>query len=281
MDENVLRLLGEELGGEVSFYEEEAPGTYYLNIQTKDGLHQEYYLVLDEAPISQEARSMGRQVENIPALVYLIDSEESGRWAVKYEILKYKVLHNLQLSKWESLHEIALYGMEMCPEYFGEFPVPGVTPWGHTLRHRLLDSGIYYIETSQCEEVLAVCYPVWITELSNGILGIAEKMPHEGKRGGYLYFQRAACIAIFELLRTRSTLVASGLIRKPQLMNAIWKYYPEYAIGYNAQEQAGLNDGFGLLLYALGIEDRELVGSIEQMISISPEVGTDFIGFWK
>lgn len=102
-----------------------------------------------------------------------------------------------------------------------------------------------------------------------------------GEVSFYLYFQQAACIAIFELLRTRSALVASGLIRKPELMNAIWKYYPEYVIAYNTQEQAGLNDGFGLLLYALGIEDRELERSPEQMITISPGVGTDFIGFWE
>lgn len=64
-------------------------------------------------------------------------------------------------------------------------------------------------------------------------------------------------------------------------MNAIWEYYPEYAMGFNAQEQAGLNDGLGLLLYALGVEDRELEGSVEYMISITPETGADFIGFWN
>ena len=190
------------------------------------------------------------------------------------------ISQNLPLPKGESLQEIALYGMEISPDYFGAYPVPSVTPWGHTLRHRLLDSGIYYIETSQCKEVLAVCHPVWVTELSNGILGVAEKMEHEGEMG-YLYFQQAACIAIFELLRTRSSLVAFGLIRNQELMNSIWKHYPEYAVAYNTQEQTGLNNGFGLLLYALGVEDRELERSPEQMITISPGVGTDFIGFWK
>ena len=31
------------------------------------------------------------------------------------------------------------------------------------------------------------------------------------------------------------------------LMNAIWKYAPMYAAAYNAQEQAGLHDGLGIL----------------------------------
>ena len=78
-------------------------------------------------------------------------------------------------------------------------------------------------------------------------------------------------------MRTRSALVSTGLIRKPELMNAIWKYHPEYAVGYNAQEQAGLNDALGLLLYTLGVEDRELNSSPDCMIAITPGVGTDFI----
>lgn len=55
----------------------------------------------------------------------------------------------------------------------------------------------------------------------------------------------------------------AGLIRKSELMNAIWKYQP------------------GLLLYALGVEDRELEGSPEYMISMTDGIGTDFTGFWK
>lgn len=52
-------------------------------------------------------------------------------------------------------------------------------------------------------------------------------------------------------------------------------------MGWNTQEQAGLNDGLGLLLYALGGEDRELEGAAEHMVTMTPDAGTDFIGFWK
>lgn len=99
---------------------------------------------------------------------------------------------------------------------------------------------------------------------------------------GYLYFSKeSACVSIWELLRSRPELTSLGLIRKAELMNAIWDCHPEYAMGYNAQEQAGLNDGPGLLLYALGVEDRELDGSPEHMISMTEGIGTDYIGFWK
>ena len=224
---------------------------------------------------------MGKRLETVPAWVYLLDSEEGPRWAVYYEILKYKTMHNHPLPEGESLQDTALYGMELCPDYFGTYPVPPQTPWGRTLRHRPLDNGIYWMETDQCAEVLAVSYPMWEGELSEGVQTIAKRLEHEGEFG-YLYFSKqAACVAIWELLRTRSELTTLGLIRRTELMNAIWEYYPEYAMGFNAQEQAGLNDGIGLLLYALGAEDRELEGATEHMIVMAPNVGSEYIGFWK
>jgi len=50
---------------------------------------------------------------------------------------------------------------------------------------------------------------------------------------------------------------------------------------FSAQEQAGLHDAAGLLLYVLGVEDRELEGSTEHMVTMDPKTGSDFIGFWK
>ena len=67
--------------------------------------------------------------------------------AYHYEILKYKTMHNHPLPEGESLQDTALYGMELCPDYFGTYPVPPQTPWGRTLRHRPLDNGIYWMET--------------------------------------------------------------------------------------------------------------------------------------
>lgn len=280
MTDELLYLLTSELG-KIQQWEEECPGVYYLAVLPDDKSVEEYYLVLENAPISQEARSMGRPLQTFPALVYLLDSEDGARAAVKYEMLKYKTAHGLPLPEGASLRDTALYGMERCPDYFGTYPVPPQTPWGYTLRHRPLDNGIYWLETDQCVNVLAVCNPVWASELSEGLLSIASKLEHEDELGCVFFQTEAACVAIWELLRTRPELVSLGLIRKAELMNAIWEHHPEYAMGWNAQEQAGLNDGLGLLLYALGVEDRELEGSVEYMIAITPEVGTDFIGFWK
>ena len=280
MDDDLLDLLTCELG-EIYRWEEECPGVYYLAVLLDAANAGEYYIVLEDAPISQEVRAMGRPLQSAPVLTYLLDSEDGAHTAVRYEVLKYLTLRGLPLPESSSLLDTALFGMERRPDYFGAYPVPFLTPWGRTLRHRPLDNGVYWIETEQCLEVLAVCYPVWDGELSEGLSELGQRLEIEGEMG-YLYFSKeAACVAVWELLRTRSELIDAGLIRKPELMNAIWKYQPGYALGYNAQEQAGLHDALGLLLYALGVEDRELEGSPEYMIAMDPEAGTDYIGFWR
>ena len=133
MNDELIDLLTHELG-KILQWEEECPGVYYIGVLPDGGTGQEYYLVLENAPISQEARTMGRRLETVLALVYLLDSEEGPRWAVYYEILKYKMLHGLPLPEGESLRNAALYGMELCPDYFGTYPVPPLTPWGYTLQ---------------------------------------------------------------------------------------------------------------------------------------------------
>ena len=70
--------------------------------------------------------------------------------------------------------------------------------------------------------------------------------------------------------------LTDGRVDLPALMNAILEYWPEYAVTFNAHEQAGLNDGAGLLLRSIGIE-VELSGSEEHMISLTPGAGTDYL----
>lgn len=279
MDQNLMESLAHDLG-EIYRWEEECPGVYYLAVIPNAETAEEYYIVLEDAPISQEARAMGRPLKSSSARAYLLDSEDGSHAAVKYEVLRYLTLQGLPLPEGSSLGEAALFGMERRPDYFGAYPVPFLTPWGLTLRHRPLDNGIYWIETERCVEILAVCHPA-CEELSEGLPELGRTLEAEGEMG-YLYFPKeAACVAIWELLRIRSELTASGLIRRPELMNAIWEHQPGYALGYNAQEQAGLHDALGLLLYALGVEDRELKGSLEYMIAVTEGVGTDYIGFWR
>lgn len=287
MENELLSLLRYELG-EVTDCEELRPGVYYLGVQPDpDSAYpcSEYYLVLPDAPITREARALGRPLDGIPGLLYPIDPPDEGGWtAILYELCKNQFRHGSPAFESWSLADAAMEGMELCPAYFGAFPVPPYTPWGWTLRHKALDNGVYWLETSQCKTVLAVCCQIWSTEFSDGVIRAGKKLPRD-KTGDveldYLFFEKgASCAAIFELLKVRPEWLDIGLIRRPELMNAIWKHTPMYAAAYNAEEQVGLHDGLGILLQLLG-GDSEPQGSPEHMISLVPDAGTDFIGFWR
>ena len=77
-----------------------------------------------------------------------------------------------------------------------------------------------------------------------------------------------APIVIFELLQYHREWLADERVDLPALMNVICAYYPEYAVSFNAHEQAGLNDGTGLFLRSMGIE-MELSSSVERMITMT------------
>ena len=136
-----------------------------------------------------------------------MEQEGSGAKIIEYEIFKYRVLHHLPLPEGETLHGCAVYAAELHPEYFGMLPVPALTPWGYTTRHRALANGIYWIETDQCEEVLAVSQPVWQTDLSDSVLRHARQTDYDREHGivrtlGYQFFtKKVSCVAIFELLQ--------------------------------------------------------------------------------
>lgn len=288
MDEELLSLLKYELDV-VEDWEETCPGVYHLTVAPHPDSEyscRECYLVLPDAPISREARTLGRPLDRSPGLLYPIDPPKEGAWtAIVYELRKHEIAHGVPVTSGWTLADAAMEGMELCPSYFGAFPVPPRTPWGWTFRHRALDNGIYWIETSQCKAVLAVCQPIWSSELSEGVTQAGRTLGcvrvRDDQEFCYLFFEgKAICVAVFELLKVRPQWLDTGLIRASELMNAIWNCQPAYAAAYNAQEQAGLHDGLGILLKMLGA-DSEPEGSSEHMISLTPEAGTDFIGFWK
>lgn len=288
MDEKLITLLRYELG-DVIDWEELCPGVYSLGIRLNpDNEYScgEFYLVLEGAPISREARALGRPLQGASALLYPIDPPDEGAWtAIMYELCKNQFAHGIPAVESWTLTDAAMEGMELCPAYFGSFPVPPRTPWGWTLRHKTLDNGVYWMETDQYVEVLAVCHPIWTSEFSDGVIRIGKKLAcgssADDEEPNYLFFDRkTSCTAIFELLKVRPEWLTTGLIRKAELMNAIWQNAPSYAVAYNTEEQAGLHDGLGILLQMLG-EDSDPQSSVEHMISLNPSAGTDFIGFWK
>ena len=288
MNDALLLLIEKELGT-VQMWEQECPGVLYFSVQPDDDTKYclEYFVVFEQTSLSQDALALGKTLDGTSYLLYPINPPTEGAWtAVMYEICKYRLAHGIQGSDGWSLTSAAAEGMELCPSYFGSFPVPPHTPWGWTLRHKILDNGIYWMETGQGKTVLAVCEPIWTSELPEIVKQAGKTLSCTGADNDeeslhYLFFDNdTSCAALFELLNLRPEWLTNGLIRKPELMNAIWQYCPMYAAAYNAGEQVGLHDGLGSLLQML-VEAGESRALPENMISLTPTAGTDFIGFWK
>ena len=268
--------LVEELG-EVRSVEQLCPGVYYLSIQQE--APEEYFAVLETAAMFSRIKPYGLAR---PGLRLCSLHESASGWRiVEYELHKYQLQQGRSLPA--PLQETALYASEIHPEYFGEIPAPGQTPDGGAVRRQRLDNGIYWLETSVCTEWLAVCYPVWDTELTDMAQALGRQTEYDRARGihrtlGYLFFPPAAsCIAIYELMQTRRAW-EGVLIDRPALMNAIWSFRPDYAVLSNRLEQSGWKNFLARILDEFGIEtDREL--SLEHIIPICPDAGSEYLLF--
>ena len=276
-DYKELRNLEDELGSIIE-KEQICPGVYLLTARNEDELlSRDYYAVTENSVIPQDARTYGKKISDLWLFPTTGDSEEYK--IIQYEIAKYRAQNNLPLD--EPLRATAFFAAQSFPEYFGAFPVPLHTPRGCTIRHWSMDNGIYWLETDQCEEVLAVSYPVWSTELSDFTASLGEQTEYDKahdieKTLGYIFFPaKVSCIPLRELMRVRPEW-AGTVIDKPALMNAIWAAAPEYAALMNWQEQSGKNDLLSALLAEAGVEVEPNV-SMENLITLFPTAGKKFL----
>ena len=140
------------------------PGLYYLAAKQTDELFcTEYYAAARDTPVLfSEAKAYGKPLPGCPELLlYSLHQPDSGQDVVRYELFRYYVQNRLPLPEGYTLHSAALHGMEHHPEYFGTYPVPPLTPFGCTLRHRSLSNGICWLETDRAMQALSVAYPLW------------------------------------------------------------------------------------------------------------------------
>lgn len=271
--------------GPIREFEEKCPGVYSLwaGPAERHLTETKFYAIAEVAPISKEARSYGHRFPSCPELLFYNCSSWNFHWnIIAYEILWYRKKNRLPLEEFDDLHTLSTYGMEVCPEYFGTYPVPNITPWGYTTRHKTIHNGVYWIETDQCVSTLAVCYVIQ-DDFSSAVRNLSTQTEHDIEQGlnetmGYVFFQEDdTCLPLFELVQQNSRWDWS-MINQPALMNAVWTRFPEYAAAHNMREQRGGNDGFGMMLRALGIES-ELRGSLDNMITLTPNAGIHFFTF--
>lgn len=255
--------------GEVVAAELKSPGVYYIAAK-KGGDNPDYpevYVVTADAPaISEKARTYGQEFPGHPDLrVYDILQPKSGRYVIDFEMRRYRIKYHLpEIEDEDSLYTAALYGAEEHPDYFGAFPVPYFTPRGFTVRHKTILNGVYWLETDRCEEMLAVCYPIWESDITIPEQNQGEQLEYDRIQGidntlGYLFFSKQnSVIPLYELSLLHSEIEENGVVNIAALLNAICKFYPEYAAIRN-EEETKFEHG--------------------SLIKETPGVGTEFIKF--
>ena len=96
---------------------------------------------------------------------------------------------------------------------------------------------------------------------------------------GYLFFpESAGCLVLFELWKWYDEIMATGMVDRAAMMNAIYVNHPEYAVTYNRREQEGLNDSAAHFWRWLGY-DVEPEGKESNLIVLDPETGTAYLTF--
>lgn len=235
--ENYLPVLEEETG-EILKASEFSPGVYCIDALREGDFLREYFVVLDGAPMAKKVQSYGKKMDGFR--LFANEDDSSGWRIVQYEISKYNIAVKGKPVPEHMFRDMSLHAMELHPEYFGAFPIPFHTPHGYTLRHRTLANGIYWLETSEGKELLAVCFPIWNAELSVAATLLCEILEQDRRTGAeastcYIFFSKeASCIPIYELMETRSEWDGT-IISHPALMNAIWAFMPTYAMHLNGK----------------------------------------------
>ena len=269
----------EEEIGEIISIDEPGPGVYYVESYRNGLIGLAYYVIPDAAPIARTVQNYGKKMDGLR--LYAVENDTSGWQIVQYELNRYNITSHKSLMSESEFRDASLHAMEAHPEYFGMFPVPFHTPCGYTLRHWTLANGIYWLETSTCEELLAVCCPVWEAELSPAALAACKMTKQDIEKGMeestcYIFFTKeASCVPLYELMETRKEWDGT-VIDRPALMNAVWKFMPEYAMQLNGQENARLKGDVDEFWQRTGIKPFPEPHR-DRIVYMYPETGTDFL----
>jgi len=278
LEDDCLFDLEEEIGT-ITSAEELCPDVFRVTANPGGYFTREYFIVLDTAPVSCKVRGYGKKIDGLR--LYAVDDDSSGWRVVQYEINKYRIsVQGQSMPEW-MFRDLALHAMEVHPEYFGTFPVPYHTPHGYTLRHCVLSNGIYWLETSMCKELLAVCHPIWDAELSSAARMLCETPVRlissmQERATDYIFFSKeVSCIPIYELMAARKEWDGT-VINRPALMNAVWECLPEYALYVNGEPDPVFEAEVLALMPDPGLKAMPKPNG-ERMIYMYPDAGTDFL----
>lgn len=194
--------------GKVISAEYLCPGVYSVTAMSKTTsleLGVDYFVIAKDSPaISATGKAYGTAIPGCPNLLcYRFDDERSGRYVVEYEAYRFLKNNHIPLPEGETLREVAMYAAELNPEYFGTYPVPLITPWGYTLRHKMVRNGVYWLEPEECGWVLGV-HSLLSSDLSEEVRKSGVHTGCNGDQGadqmGYVFFDcESSSLALCEL----------------------------------------------------------------------------------
>ena len=228
--------------GKIHDAEDLGAGVYYISTYLPEDRYAggEYFLVTADSPaISDAAHAYGILLPTNP-VTYLYSCEdyfEKGRWVVSYELHKYLTDHGIPLPEGESLQNDVARGIEVCPEYFGEFPIPTETPWGAPVQADKVGNGVFWLKTEQEGWVLSVACPVYddinLDVQKRSLTMQVGLTKWAGNTCPYQFYPYcASCLLLLELIEFTNPGWA-GKFSMPAIKNAILESFPEYAEWYN------------------------------------------------
>ncbi len=231
--------LDEKEWGKLRSSWEEAPGVFYVSTELSEdiGMGRELYVVTRAGTpcvISPEVAERGTEVGDVRVFEY--QGADSLYNLVRYELTRYQTVHGLpRVSSNESLYCMAAYYGEYFPWYFGGVIPPRDTPRGLTVRTKKVGEGLFFLETEQCQWLLAVSYPIWDSELSQFVQELGETwddgLATRAVETQYLFFTCDCCVpAIYELTAygERAELLAYVGGREA-LEKQLREQFPQYA----------------------------------------------------
>ena len=228
--------------GKIHDAEDLGAGVYYISTYLPEDRYAggEYFLVTADSPaISDAAHAYGILLPTNP-VTYLYSCEdyfEKGRWVVSSELHKYLTDQGIPLPDGESLQNDVARGMEVCPEHFGEFPIPTETPWGAPVQADKVGNGVFWLKTEQEGWVLSVACPVYddinLDVQKRSLTMQVGLTKWAGNTCPYQFYPYcASCLLLLELIEFTNPGWA-GKFSMPAIKNAILESFPEYAEWYN------------------------------------------------
>ena len=228
--------------GKIHDAEDLGAGVYYISTYLPEDRYAggEYFLATADSPaISDAAHAYGILLPTNP-VTYLYSCEdyfEKGRWVVSYELHKYLTDQGIPLPDGESLQNDVARGMEVCPEHFGEFPIPTETPWGAPVQADKVGNGVFWLKTEQEGWVLSVACPVYddinLDVQKRSLTMQVGLTKWAGNTCPYQFYPYcASCLLLLELIEFTNPGWA-GKFSMPAIKNAILESFPEYAEWYN------------------------------------------------